>query len=316
MDAILSPTRRGTMRETSHPTSLVLPNTQFFEIDSTIVGRTYGVWVTTPPGYDPDARQSYPAIFMADGNMAAPMTIPYVSMLSTLDYIFPIAPFIQVAIGYVDADADDFFDIRTRDLVPPGEPMSPTLIAQTNAAIAAGELSADDDRSTLDALTASGGRADLFMGFLTDELYPEITRRWRIDAPASGFFGVSYGGLFACWLAMQRHPLFPRIGAGSAGLLTLDSKVFNLLDDEMASGADHSGRHLHLSLCLPEITQPTFYQDLSQGNVHLLGRLGSAPLKGLTLTSHMIPHESHLTGIPSHYFSFLRTCYPGPNVPM
>jgi predicted alpha/beta superfamily hydrolase len=38
------------------------------------------------------------------------------------------------------------------------------------------------------------------------------------------FFGDSYSGLFAIWVALQRHPLFTRIGAGSPDMATGESK--------------------------------------------------------------------------------------------
>jgi len=43
----------------------------------------------------------------------------------------------------------------------------------------------------------------------------------------------------------------------------------------------------------------------------LLEDLGSRPLKGLKVTSHIVPYESHMSGFSNSWYSFLRTCFPG-----
>jgi predicted alpha/beta superfamily hydrolase len=293
------------------PISAVLPNTEIFEIDSKISGGTYVIWVTTPPGYDAAGVGRYPAIFVPDGNLAAPALIPNVQALSTLELIHPIVPFIQVAVGYRPADvatSGDFLAIRARDLIPAGEPLPPgTSEASFQAIVDAGMMSAGSAQAYLHNLR--NPRADLFLAFLADELHPLISARWRVDVARSGFFGFSYGGLFAAWLALQAHPLFPKVCAGSPGIIVPDSKVYELLAEARQSGTDHSGRHLHLTICDLELQRPTFYQPMAAQWSRLLAELGMAPLNGLTVSSHIVPHETHLTGYVASWSSFLRTCY-------
>ena len=92
-------------------------------------------------------------------------------------------------------------------------------------------------------------------------------------------------------------------------MMTAQSKVYELQALELASGADHSGRHLHLTICDSELRQPTFYQPMAAQWSRLLAELGMAPLKGLSVSSHIVPHETHLTGLVAGWSSFLRTCY-------
>jgi predicted alpha/beta superfamily hydrolase len=291
-----------------HPLSAILPDTEYFEIDSKIAGARYGVWVNTPYGYAAQRERRYPAIFTPDANLVAPMLMPFSGQLSA-DPIHPILPFVQVSVGYCGAEVADWvWKHRNRDLLPPGEPPSPSHLAAVDAGIAAGGETAEHLKAFRAAIV-NGGRADLFLRFLTEELYPRIVARWRIDTATSGLWGDSYGGLFAAWIAMQRHPLFPRIGAGSPGLMTPQSKVFELLSKEIASGADHSGRQLHFSVCGPEITIPGPYQNLGATFAQFTYLQGATPLKGLKFSSAIIPNESHLTGAPSNWFSFLRACY-------
>ena len=214
------------------PVSAVLPSTEIFEIESKIAGATYVVWVTTPAGYDPAGSQSYPVIFVPDGNLAAPALIPNAVMFSAgMEMIHPIVPFIQVAVGYRPAEvatSGDFLAIRARDLIPAGEPLPPGVSeASFQAAVDAGMMSADSAKAYLHYLRHP--RADLFLTFLTEELHPLIAARWRIDVSRSGFFGFSYGGLFAAWMALQAPPQFPNICAGSPGIIVPDSQVYTLL---------------------------------------------------------------------------------------
>jgi predicted alpha/beta superfamily hydrolase len=286
--------------------SALLPKAEYFEIDSAIAGVRYGVWVSVPWTYFHHPERRYPAIFTPDGNLNAPALMPLNADLESP----PTQPFVQVSVGYCgDEVADWLFAARNRDLVPPGEPPSASHLASIDASIAAGGEGAEWGRKFRAAII-DGGRADLFLRFLTEELYPLVIERWRIDPSACGFFGHSYGGLFAAWMAMQRPSVFTRIGAASPGLTSDHSKVFELLQQEIDSGADHSGRHLHLSIGESEITERSFYQALGQTFGKLTFMLGDTPLKGLEVTSKIIAGEKHATSLPGQWFSFVRACYP------
>ena len=292
--------------------SSVMNNTEIFEIESKAAKATYVVWVTTPPGYDANAKRVYPVIFAPDGNFLTPTTIPSVESSTTLELIHPIEPFIHVAVGYRPSEVRnsmDFLAIRARDLLPPGEPLPATLEAGMQAGIDAGQGNVAAMKLYLDNLRHP--HADAFLAFLGDELYPLIASRWHIDPARSALFGYSYSGLFAAWVAMQRHPKFQIVCAGSPGIMVDNSKVFELLSRERAAGADHTGRHLHTTVCAPELTEPTLYQLLARQWSRLLEDLGSQPLKGLKVTSHIVPYESHMSGFSNSWYSFLRTCFPG-----
>jgi predicted alpha/beta superfamily hydrolase len=302
----------GSLRPFDFPLSSLMPHTEVFELESKAAKATYVVWVTTPPGYNPSAKSAYPVIFAPDANLLVPTTVPSVEVATSLEMIFPVEPFVHVAVGYRPAEVRtsmEFLAIRARDLLPPGEPLPASVEAGMQAGVDAGVGEVAAMKSYLDNLRHP--RADAFLTFLADELHPLIEARWRIDPARSAFFGYSYSGLFAAWIAMQRHPRFQIVCAGSPGIMVDNSKVFDLLRRERAAGADHSGRHLHLTLCESEITQPTLYQLLARQFSRLLEELGSAPLKGLKVTSHIVPYESHMSGFGSSWNSFLRTCFPG-----
>lgn len=95
-----------------------LPHTDYFEMRSS-GGHDYGVWVTTPPGYDPAAAQA-PVVYVLDGNWAVGMTAPLI--VTQLDPMQPIQPYIQVSVGYAGEEAEHWERLRNRDLVPPANP--------------------------------------------------------------------------------------------------------------------------------------------------------------------------------------------------
>lgn len=300
-----------TVKPSSHDVPFVLPNTQFFEVSSAIAGATYGVWVSTPPGYEPTDSRRYPVIVTADGNLAAPITIPFIPLVCPSawagEVIHPIRPYVQVTVGYVGAEAADP-TTRYRDLLPPGEPAPPYFVELKEAWVADGTWTPEMGELALAKLTQ--GRGDAFLRFLTHELMPWVADQWRVEADGASFFGDSLGGLFAIWMALQRPAGFRNFAAGSPGVATAESTIFGLLQKARESDADFSGRHLHLSIAEREISAPTYFQmAVGEQYVHLLARLGHRPLRGLTVTTHTVPYETHITALPANYFSFLRACF-------
>jgi predicted alpha/beta superfamily hydrolase len=293
------------MQTAEHPLSALLPNTDYYEIDSPVANARYAIWVNYPEGTK-RGSQAYPVIIVTDGNLTAPMLIP-MNALVHVDPINPVQPVIQVAVGYAGADADDALRIRNRDLLPPGEPSHPSHLAAFDHAVEAGIY--DKEWIAGYKVLMHSGRADAFLAFITDELFPAIAERYKVDASNCGLFGYSYGGLFAAYVALQRTALIKRIGAGSPGMMTSQSIVLRMLAEQIEQGTDHSGRHLHMTVCEREFTVPSAYQLLADNYSRFVTELGLRPLPGLTFSSRIIPEESHATGICPSWYSFLRTCY-------
>lgn len=88
--------------------------------------------------------------------------------------------------------------------------------------------------------------------------------------------------------------------------------VFELYKNDLADGVDYSGRHLHLTVCETELTVPGYYQGaIGAGTAEFMTLTGTRRLTGLKVTSRIIPLESHVTGGPSSWADYLRTCLPG-----
>jgi len=287
--------------------SSILPFTQYFELYSNNVGARFAIWVTVPPDYAAHPDRRYPVIYLTDGNVAVPQTATY--QLLTLDPIYPIRPFINVGVGYAGEDAHYQLALRARDLRPPDEPIPDGVSeASMQRLVEFGILDSVGAKFYHHHLNNPAG--ERFYAFLSEELHPCLVDRYRIEPHTAGLFGYSYGGLFATYVALQRSPLFHRIGVGSPGILPQKSKIFELYQAELANPADHMGRLLHLTVCQSELTNRSYYYQLvGQGTTALLQLLRQQPLRGLEFSSQIIEQESHATGFMPSWFSFLRTCY-------
>lgn len=293
--------------EVTSPLSAMLPFTRYFEIDSRKVGARFAVWVTVPATYTAYPDRHYPAIYLSDGNLSVPQTAVY--QMLEFDPINPIRPFIHVGVGYVGEDAHRQLAVRARDLLPPGEPLPPGIDeVSMQRLVDVGIL--DQVGLKLYVQNLKNSAADHFLAFLTEELHPSLTERYRIISDSAGLFGYSYGGLFATYVALNRSPLFCRIGAGSPGILSKTSRIFEFYEAELAAFANHTGRMLHMTVCKLELNVPSYYQYLvGRGTAEFLALMSQRPLRGLKFSSQIIEHESHTTGFVPSWFSFLRTCY-------
>jgi predicted alpha/beta superfamily hydrolase len=295
------------LSESQPPVSATLSNTRYFEIDSVLAGARFAVWITTPPLYERETTQRYPAIYLPDGNISAPQTVPSNEMLR-FDPIHPIRPFIQVSVGYAGEDAARMLAVRARDLLPPHEALPPGVEAGMAGTVSAGIL--DEAGAQLYLHYLRNPAADRFLAFLTDELHPLVASHYRVSDNDTGLFGYSYGGLFATYASLRHSPLFKRIGAGSPGILPQVSKVFSMYADELAAKSDYSGRMLHMTVNEAEIELPTSYQVMvGAGATEFIELASQQPLPGLAFSSRIVAYESHASGFAPSWFSFLRTCY-------
>ena len=290
------------------PMASMLPDTDYFEIDSVHAKARYAIWVTTPPGYARDASRRYPAVYATDGNWTAPMIIGNLPLLPS-DPINPIVPIVHIAVGFPPDEAPHTLAIRARDLLPPSEPAPPGA-DETSLRVLIDQGLLDEAGVKRYAHYLHNPAGDKFLAFLTEELHPLLAGRYRIDADQAGLFGYSFGGLFSTYVAMRRTGLFRKIGAGSSGIMPGKSKVFELYAAELAAKADHKGRMLHMTVNERELTYPSYYQYLvGAGTTEFMTLASTTPLPGLSFSSRIFPEESHASGAMTSWFSFMRTCY-------
>ncbi|MGX9675476.1 alpha/beta hydrolase [Mycobacterium sp. HM-7] len=275
-----------------------LADTEYFEMRSGS-GHDYGVWVTTPPGYDPAAMRA-PVVYVLDGNFAVGLTAPLI--VTQMDPMQRIQPYIQVSVGYAGEEAQDWDRLRNRDFVPPGEPVAKELVDAVEMGIEVGART----REQADAYLAElrDARADVFLSFLTTELHPQIERDYGTATHGHGLFGYSYGGLFSLYTWLTDTTLFESVGAGSPGVIGEDSQIFAQIDK---LGDSRRAAKLHLTINDRELVGDlAVYQRLAKNTATVLHRLTA---RGETVTSEIL-HETHVTGLQASFLSYLRTCRP------
>ncbi|MCX2730719.1 alpha/beta hydrolase-fold protein [Saccharopolyspora sp. NFXS83] len=273
-----------------------LADTDYFEMRSS-GGHDYGVWVTTPPGYDPATTRA-PAVYVLDGNWAVGMTAPLI--VTQADPMQRIQPYIQVSVGYAGEDAQHWDRLRNRDLVPPGEPIAEELIDAVEAGYRAGARTREETDAYLAELRDT--HADAFLSFLTAELHPRIERDYGTATSGHGLFGYSYGGLFSLYTWLTGNALFESIGAGSPGVAGEDSQIFAQLQE---MGDRQHAAKLHVTLNERELLGDlAIYQSITKSTATVLHRLTS---RGGAVTSAVL-RETHVTGLQASFLSYLRTC--------
>lgn len=273
-----------------------LADTDYFEMRSS-GGHDYGVWVTTPPGYD-SATTRAPAVYVLDGNWAVGMTAPLI--VTQADPMQRIQPYIQVSVGYAGEDAQHWDRLRNRDLVPPGEPIAKELIDAVEAGFQAGARTREEADAYLAELRDT--HADAFLSFLTAELHPRIERDYGTATSGHGLFGYSYGGLFSLYTWLTGSTLFESIGAGSPGVAGEDSQIFAQLQE---MGDRQHAAKLHVTLNERELLGDlAIYQNITKNTATVLHRLTS---RGGAVTSAVL-RETHVTGLQASFLSYLRTC--------
>jgi predicted alpha/beta superfamily hydrolase len=272
-----------------------LADTDYFELRSS-GGHDYGVWVTTPPGYDPATTRA-PVVYVLDGNWAVGLTAPLI--VTQKDPMQQIQPYIQVSVGYAGEEAQHWARLRNRDLVPPGEPISQEFIDAVELGLQSGAMTREEADAYLAELRET--HADAFLGFLTAELHPRIERDYGTAASGHGLFGYSYGGLFSLYAWLTGNTLFESVGAGSPGVVADDSQIFAQLDE---MGDSRRAAKLHVTFNDRELLGDlAVYQSLAKNTATVLHRLTSR-----RAVTREILHETHVTGLQASFLSYLRTC--------
>ena len=273
-----------------------LADTDYFELRSS-GGHDYGVWVTTPPGYDPTTERA-PVVYVLDGNWAVGLTAPLI--VTQHDPMQKIKPYIQVSVGYAGEEAEHWARLRNRDLVPPGEPVAQEFLDAVEMGVHSGVTTREQADAYIAELRDTQG--DVFLSFLVSELHPRIERDYGTAASGHGLFGYSYGGLFSLYAWLTGTALFESVGAGSPGVVGEDSQVFALLG---ALGDSPPAAKLHLTVNDQELLGDlAVYQSLAKNAATVLHRLTS---RGAAVTSEVL-RETHLTGLQASFLSYLRTC--------
>jgi len=154
-------------------------------VRSTVLGNTRGVWIYLPPTYDENAAARFPVVYMHDGqNLFDP----------------------RAAFGGVAWDVDGAMD---------GGAEAGTIREAIVVGVENNASRIDEYTPTPDASVMGGGRGDLYVRFLVEEVKPMIDRTYRTlpGRETTAVVGSSLGGLISLYAGVRRPDVFGVVGA-------------------------------------------------------------------------------------------------------
>jgi predicted alpha/beta superfamily hydrolase len=151
-----------------------LRNTDYENVASEELGRSFHVYTMLPESYDADSERQYPTIYVLDGGVLFPLLAGYYRYLR--------------------------FNDETREAIIVG-------ISYGSDEFEGGNYRATDFTAPSGEREYWGGARN-FQKFLETELIPRTEKRYRSDAGRRIVFGHSLGGQFVLYSAQTKPDLF------------------------------------------------------------------------------------------------------------
>jgi predicted alpha/beta superfamily hydrolase len=270
----------------------VVGGTKSYRLTSKAIGQDFQVDICRPAIPCP-AGQLLPVAYVLDGNGAFGVTAQTAQMLQLGGELPPLW---VVGVGYrFSRGQDPRFEhgrLRGRDFSPV---LDAEALERTRAAFAGypGEL--------------RHGGADAFLAFLEDELKPFIATRCGADPADQTLVGMSLGGLFALHALFTRPQAFNRVVALSPAMWWGDKAIFAA---EAALAARASDLPVRLFLGVGELEEADGALFSPVSNLAAMAQsLGGRGYRGLDMTHHVFPGETHMSVYPGAVSRGLRAVF-------
>lgn len=242
-------------------------------------GHRFIVQVAVPATYAGDQLRRYSVLYVLDGDKSFGLARDVVDWLSWWG-AGEIPPLIVVGIGYGTTDSD-WLQQRSRDLTPTADP------------------------SKMWGDWPLAGGAPRFTRWIRTSLVPFIEGVYRVRPGDRTVAGVSFGGLYAVWVALSDPILFPRAIAVNPTLGWDNLLVQRLLRDR---AAESTSLPLSLYLALGDQDRPAFQQPWRD----MVEELASLHVQDLRLVTEVLPGESHFSAWPIGLTHGLKAVYAKP----
>ena len=149
----------------------------------------------------------------------------------------------------------------------------------------------------------SSGGADAFLQFLSLALWPELGRRFPIDATRRGVAGHSLGSLLVLHALFQPQPFFTHHLASAPSIWWADRAMLRQVEKLRAT---QSALPAQLFLSIGEEDSESMTGDLSL----LEKQLMAEPFSGLTIRSRRFPRLNHFNVLPAAFTAGLSALWP------
>lgn len=146
------------------------------------------------------------------------------------------------------------------------------------------------------------GRAEAFLAFLTDTLWPELARRHRVRDDVRGLAGHSLGSLLVVHALFRPRPFFNRALASAPSLWWDNRAVLCAAQQVQRTGTALPAR---LFLSVGEEDSASMTGDLDQ----LEAQLAALPFPQLEIVSRRFPQRNHFNVLPDAFRAGLKALF-------
>jgi len=267
-----------------------IAHTQRFELQSTEIEETFFLDVQLPTT---ESKQPLPVIYVTDGNLMFPLVANTVRLLQMNQELKDV---LVVGIGY--KEEHEVMTLRSRDLTPTQDPNYAELVA-TEGFAAADEV-------------LMGG-ADKFLNFINNDVKSFIKSRFNVSDDAT-LAGYSLGGLFTLHTLFTATDSFSRYLAASPSLWWED-KMMREVENEYAKRFLQGKVRLDASVFISiggheEPQGEKAHWARMVHNMHeFVRQMQTRNYKGLSLTHHEFPEETHASVVPAAISRGLRALF-------
>jgi predicted alpha/beta superfamily hydrolase len=187
-----------------------LDNTEQFSIESKYVkGENYLIQVGLPIGYR-NSNKSYPVLYVLDGDKSFGMTK---EITDWLIWSKEIKDIIIVGISY-GKGTNIWWEKRARDYT--------------------------QFKDTVYFYYPNAGGADDFLGFVKNELFPNINKNYRTNQDSNAIMGLSFGGLLSTYTLFRQPDMFK-------GYIIISPSLFWNDNSILKTEADYISNHKELN---------------------------------------------------------------------
>lgn len=243
-----------------------------FTLHSPETGTDYRIYVETPgaaAGGDSATAGPWPVVLFMDGDDQFSAGVAAYRELRDTGVVPPL---LLAGVGYGASYAKPE-NHRGRDYTPAAHSDEPT----------------------------SGG-ADVFLQFLTATLWPELARRYPVDASVRGIAGHSLGSLLVLHALFQEKPFFTHHLASAPSIWWAERALLAHVEKLRAGQAALPAK---LFLSVGEKDSASMTGDLTL----LENQLAAKPFTGLEIVAQRFPKKNHFNVLPVAFGAGLRALF-------
>ena len=248
-------------------------NSEVFTIESSVLGRSYDVYVKVPHDYysDESASKDYPVLYLNDG----PHTF---KVASGVTHFGSMDKAVVVGIAFAHGENGQFS--RVRDLTP------------------------ERDESWTSYQT---GGASHYLQFIEKEIIPFVENKYRVNPQRRILAGHSLGGSFGTWVFLNKPELFSSYILTSPSLWWKDNAIF---DTEAKYAGDKNRLDINLFYATGSLETPEHgMKEIVGGQQRFVARLQSRNYSGLKLSHEVVQGTDHFSTFPVGLAKGLRWIY-------